>query len=131
MKQPVFIYSVFGAILLLLTSCSNYTFTSNINKDKITNYFAPSYVRVYNKETQLPTAHQYIAMVEGESCQQKASDALANKAEARTTARRKAYKLKANAVVFSKCVELKTKQCNQLLICYAQAYQVSGENNVN
>lgn len=109
----------------LLFGCANYSVSTNLDKKNFTQYFAASNVNVYASEQQLPTFHHYVGMVTGESCQAKASAAPANKGEARTNARKKANNLKANAVIFTSCITTKTKQCDQLLICYAKAYHVN------
>jgi len=124
MKKHLSTLLVSSSLLILLSSCSNYSFTSNLDKENIKNYFAPTSVTIYKNNTQLPKIKEYIAAVEGESCQIKISDASANKIDARTQARRNAYNLKANAVVFTGCTQAQTKQCAQLIICYAKAYQV-------
>jgi len=124
MKNQVLPLLIASTLLSLLSSCSNYTFTSNLDQENIKDYFAPSSVTIYENDTQLPTIKQYISAVEGESCQIENNDPPANKIEARTQARKKAFKLKANAVVFSNCTQTQTKQCTQLVICYAKAYQV-------
>jgi len=103
--------------LLLITSCSNYTFTTNVDKQNFTNYFATGAVTVYENDAKLPALNEYIDMVDGESCQASKDKAPASKVEARTAARKKAYNLSANAVVFTGCASQKTKQCQQLIIC--------------
>ncbi len=112
------------ASMIMLSSCSNYTFTTNVDKQNFTNYFATGAVTVYENNEKLPALKEYIGMVDGESCQASKDKAPASKVEARTAARKKAYKLTANAVVFTGCASEKTKQCQQLIICYAQAYKV-------
>ncbi|MBL4910014.1 MAG: rcsF protein [Alteromonadaceae bacterium] len=109
---------------LLLSSCSNYTFSTNIDKQNFTNYFAAGAVTVYENDAQLPAFKDYIGMVDGEACQSKKNSAPVSKSDARTAARKKAYKIKANAVVFTGCATNQTKQCQQLIICYAKAYHV-------
>ena len=124
MKTKRLKFLLFCTILSLLPSCSNFTVSTNLDKEKIKDYFAPSTVTIYKNDAQLPSVNKYISAVEGESCQIKTSDAPANKVEARTQARINAYHLQANAVVFSHCAQTQTKECQQLLICYAKAYKV-------
>jgi len=110
---------------LLIISCSNYTFTSNIDKEKFQQYFAPSRVEIYDYDEQIPANHQYIGLVSGESCQTKKHFMQASEQDARTAARRQAAKLNANAIVFTGCAHNKTRQCHSLVICYGKAYQIT------
>jgi len=115
---------IFSCILLLLTGCSNFTVTTNIDKEKFKDYLSPQYVTIFENEAQLPAFNQYIGLVEGESCQLKPYLASPSKIDARTQARRRAYKMQANAVVFTGCTQNRTERCNQLLVCFGKAYQV-------
>ena len=67
-------------------------------------------------------------MVEGESCQEKVYHAAPNEIDARTEARRKAYELEANAIIFSQCLMIETdetvKYCVASAVCYGRAYKV-------
>jgi RcsF protein len=110
--------------VLFITSCSNYTFSSNIDKAKFQQYFAPSQVKIYDDVQHMPATNRYLGAVSGESCQTKAHLMQANKQEARTNARHQAAKLSANAIIFTGCAQNKTKQCLSLVICYGQAYQI-------
>ncbi len=111
---------------LLMASCShyNYTFSSNLDKEKFQQYFAPSRVEIYDYDEQMPANSQYLGLVSGESCQVKKHLMQANEQDARTNARRNADKLNANAIVFTGCAHNKTKQCHTLVICYGKAYQI-------
>ncbi len=109
---------------LFITSCSNYRFSSNIDKEKFQRYFAPSRVEIYDYEEQVPANNQYIGLVSGESCQTKKHLMQANEQDARTNARRQAAQQQANAIVFTGCAHQQTKQCHTLVICYGKAYQI-------
>ncbi|PCI62828.1 MAG: rcsF protein [Gammaproteobacteria bacterium] len=124
MKNSLLKTSFTISILSLLSSCSNFTVTTNIDKEKFKDYLSPQYVTIFENEAQLPTFNQYIGLVEGESCQLKPYLASPSKIDARTQARRRAYKMQANAVVFTNCAQRKTERCHQLLICFGKAYQV-------
>ena len=67
-------------------------------------------------------------MVEGESCQEKSHHAAPNEIDARTEARGKAYKLGANAIIFSQCVLIEedkaAKYCVASTVCYGRAYKI-------
>jgi len=114
---------------LLLSSCAtNYTISSNIDQGKIKHYFSPSHVKIYPDESEFNGRYHYLGMVDGEYCQVKANQQSADKITARTNARRKAFKLKANAIVFTGCSEpikdTGSKQCISTTICYGKAYNI-------
>ncbi|QDP00919.1 rcsF protein [Thalassotalea sp. PS06] len=114
--------------LSFLAGCStNMQVETNLDEDNFTEYFAAGSVEVFNSTNELPGPAKFIGLVEGESCQMRASDAPASEADARTEARKKAAGLKANAVVFTSCIDIDEPQCNQLLVCYGKAYQLTTE----
>jgi len=148
-RKTLVIVSAFSA--LLLTSCTNnYTFTSNLNKENIKEYFGPAQVVIYNHEGELPQPYTYTGLVEGQDCQIKPHHAQPDKKVARTEARRLAYKRGANAVIFTSCAMLFDKgsdkkanvnnskkdniinsndtdnndvlQCHALMVCYGKSY---------
>jgi RcsF protein len=123
-KKQLLTVTTLLCVFLLLSSCTNYTFSTNLDKQNFTNYFAVGAVTVYKSDAQLPAFKNYIGMVDGEACQAKENGVPATKSDARTAARKKAYKIKANAVVFTGCATSQTKQCQPLVICYAKAYHV-------
>ena len=116
---------------------NNSVISTNLDKDKFSEYFSASKVAIYQSEQEIKSAHKYLSLVEGQDCQQRAHHALTDEINARTRARQQAFKLKANAVVFTDCVEFKrenlahlndsneAKQCHALIICYAKAFAVS------
>ena len=111
--------------LTLLASCSgNYTFDSNVKADNAQEYFSASKVKIFKDETEFKSSFQYVGLVEGEDCQKKAHLAAPDAINARTHARQLAYKQQANAVVFTRCVDIKTKQCVAQVVCYGKAYQL-------
>ncbi|WP_394175122.1 Rcs stress response system protein RcsF [Thalassotalea litorea] len=113
---------------IFLASCSsNMRVETNLDEENFTEYFAAGSVDVFESTNALPGPAKFIGLVEGESCQMKASDATANAADARTEARKKAAGLKANAVVFTSCIDIDEPQCHQLLVCYGKAYQLISE----
>lgn len=112
--------------LTLIASCAKIsTYSTNLDKENFKHYFSPTQVKIFNSEQEFASNYKFIAGVEGDSCQQKPHLAAPNEIDARTIARRKAYDLGANAIVFSGCAEVQTKQCHAQLICYGKAYQVA------
>ncbi|MFD2166463.1 Rcs stress response system protein RcsF [Thalassotalea euphylliae] len=102
------------------------TVNTNLDRENFEHYFSPSRVAIYESEQNFIGKYQFIGAVEGENCQAKAHLAAPDPIEARTEARRAAYQLGANAIVFSGCAEIedKTKHCHASVICYGKAYQV-------
>lgn len=127
MKLPIKMI-ITGFTPLLLAGCANnMQVETNLDEENFTEYFAAGSVEMFDSTNALPGPAKFIGLVEGESCQMNASDALASAADARTAARKKAAALDANAVVFTSCVEIDEPQCHMLLICYGKAYQLISE----
>ena len=109
----------------LLFSCSgNYTFESNVKADDAEQYFSASKVKIFEDESEFMSAFQYVGLVEGEDCQKKAHLAAPDAINARTQARQAAFLQQANAVIFTSCVDIKTKQCVAQVVCYGKAYRL-------
>jgi len=113
----------------MLSSCAtNYTISTNVDQDKIEHYFSPTQVTIFQDESEFSGRSHYLGMVEGESCQQKAQHDSPDKIIARTNARREAYQLKANAIIFTGCSAVikdnGAKACYATLLCYGKAYQI-------
>ena len=116
-------------ITLLMTGCAKINDVStNLDRDNFKNYFSPTTVNIYNSEKDFKGKAKFIGLVEGESCQEKAHHALPNEIDARTEARRQAFKLQANAIIFSQCVLIEddkaAKYCIASTVCYGRAYKV-------
>jgi RcsF protein len=111
--------------LPLLASCSgNYTFESNVKPDNANEYFSASKVKIFKDETEFMSSFQYVGLVEGEDCQQEQHLAQPDAINARTQARQAAYLQQANAVIFTSCVDIKTKHCVAQVVCYGKAYRL-------
>lgn len=122
------------SIVLIVTGCAKIsTFSTNLDGENFKNYFSPSTVKIVESEAEFPGKYRFLGLVEGESCQQKAHHEQPNEIEARTEARRNAYKLKANAIIFSQCVliadDQASKQCIASKVCYGRAFQVEPKND--
>ncbi|WP_022942515.1 Rcs stress response system protein RcsF [Psychromonas hadalis] len=110
----------------LLSGCSHYSFTSNLDKENFDEYFKPSQVTVYSKSDLQDLDYQLISAVEGSSCQQAKKDLPADIKEARTNARINAANMNANGIVFQSCINFATdKTCISNIICYARAIDVT------
>lgn len=115
---------------LTLSACSSqYTVSTNVDKENFQQYFSHAQVQVVQDESKFSGQYKLIGMVEGESCQLKAHHAAPDEITARTNARRQAYQQQANAVIFTGCALLNgqqaNKKCLQSLVCYGKAYQVT------
>lgn len=109
----------------LLSGCSNYSFTSNVDKENFDEYFKPSQVTIYSKSDLKSLDYQLLGAVEGSSCQQDKKDLPANIKEARTNARINATNMNANGIVFQSCINFEAdKTCLSNIICYARAIDV-------
>jgi RcsF protein len=115
-------------ITLFIVSCSGqYTFDSNLDANNAKQYFSASKVNIYNDEAEFITNYTYIGLVEGEDCQEKQHLAAPDIINARTKARQLAFSKQANAIIFTQCVEIKTKQCVAQVVCYGKAYLVNNQ----
>jgi RcsF protein len=104
-------------------SCSgNYTFESNVKPDNAALYFSASKVKMFEDESEFMSSFQYVGLVEGEDCQKKAHLSPPDEINARTEARQAAFLQQANAVIFTHCIDIKTKHCVAQVVCYGKAY---------
>ncbi|UUO25020.1 rcsF protein [Colwellia sp. M166] len=120
-------------ITLAITGCAKINHVStNLDRDNFKHYFSPTKVKMVEKEQDLAGKYKFLGLVEGESCQEKAYHAAPNEIDARTEARRKAYQLGANAIIFSQCVMITddkaAKYCLASTVCYGRAFKVEQEN---
>ncbi len=112
--------------ILLISGCSNYQFSSNLDKENFDAYFKPSQVTIYNKSELASLDYQLLGAVEGSSCQQEVNDIPADIKQARTNARINANNMGANGIVFQSCIDFEEdKSCISNIICYARALDVS------
>lgn len=113
---------------LLLGACSQYPFSSNVDKQNFSTYFKPSSVTIYSKEEATKLDAQWLGAITGSSCQIEINDRPASKADARTKARINAANLDANGIVFQTCVTFEAdSSCLSNVICYARAISVEQE----
>lgn len=111
--------------IILLSGCSNYRFTSNIDKKNVDEYFKPSEVTIYDKKALLDLEYTVLGAVEGSSCQVKEKNVPADIKEARTKARIHANNMHANGIVFQSCLHFKKDEsCITNIICYGRALDV-------
>jgi RcsF protein len=116
--------------VVLLTSilggcAGNYTFESNVKADNAEEYFSASKVKIYDNEQAFDASYQYVGLVEGEDCQKEPHLAAPDAINARTQARQIAYLQKANAIIFTSCIDIETKHCVAQVVCYGKAYRVA------
>ncbi len=123
---------IFFCAFLLLASCSsNYSFQSNLDADKAKHYFSASQVIIYNNENEFPGNFTYKGLVEGDDCQENAYLAPPDIINARTQARQLAFLKQANAIIFTHCLEVGTKQCIAQTVCYGKAYLIENTTHSN
>lgn len=112
--------------VLFLTGCSNYSFSSNVDKENFDDYFKPSQVTVYSKSDITDLDYQLLGAVEGSSCQQRSNQLPADIKEARTKARINAANMKANGIVIQSCINFEADDtCLSNIICYGRAINVT------
>jgi len=110
---------------LFIVGCSNYQFSSNVDKENFDEYFKPSQVTVYSKSDLQTLDYQFLGAVEGSSCQRNSNDIPADIKEARTNARINAANMNANGIVFQSCIDFESdKSCISNVICYGRAIDV-------
>lgn len=126
--------SIMILMVLFATGCAKINdISTNLDRENFKSYFSPTKVKIVATEQDFTGKYKFLALVEGESCQEKAHHAAPNEIDARTEARRKAYKLGANAIIFSQCVMIEddkaAKYCLASSVCYGRAYKVEQEKN--
>ena len=113
-----------------MSACSNFEFSSNLDKENFTEYFKPSQVTIYEKSQLTGLDYTFIGTVEGSSCQEEANDRPADIKQARTNARIQAANLNANGIVFQSCLTFPAdSSCISNIICYARALDVTLPEN--
>jgi RcsF protein len=120
---------VVATSVLMLSACSTqYTVSTNLDKENFQNYFSHVQVEVVKDERELSGRYKLIGLVEGQSCQVKTHHAAPDEVTARTDARRQAFKKQANAIVFTGCALIPddevNRQCEATMVCFGKAYQV-------
>jgi len=116
-------------ITSLMSGCSgNYSFDSNMKADSAEQYFSANKIKVFDDETEFKSSFIYVGLVEGEDCQKAKHLAPPDAINARTQARQTAFLQKANAVIFTSCIDIDTKHCVAQIVCYGKAYRL-GEPN--
>jgi len=121
--------SIVATTALILSACSTqYTVSTNLDKENFQNYFSHAQVEVVKDEQELTGRYKLIGLVEGQSCQAKPHHAAPDKIAARTNARRQAFRQQANAIIFTGCALIPddkvNRQCVATMVCYGKAYQV-------
>lgn len=119
-------------IAVFCCSCAKINdISTNLDGSNFEHYFSPTMVKIAESEKEFSGNFKFIGLVEGESCQKKAHHVAPNEIDARTEARRKAYKLGANAIIFSQCVLIEedqaAKYCLASTVCYGRAYTVEAK----
>jgi RcsF protein len=124
LNQLKLIALLFITAPLIFSCASKYEFSSNLDKAPIKEYFSVSQVKIYKNIQDLPKQHKYLGAVDGQDCQENDKLAEPDPINARSEARRKVFAMQGNAILFTGCTTVTTKQCVQQLICYGQAYRV-------
>jgi len=122
----------FSAMLccFFLSGCSQYKFSSNLDKENFTTYFQPSTVTIYEQDSLATLNHTSLGAVDGNSCQEKDIDLPASLSEARTQARINAAAMGANGLVLQTCLNFEQDDfCVSNIICYGQAIKVTPDND--
>lgn len=112
------------ALSLLLCGCAgDYRFTSNLDKEAISDYFKASDVTVFEDNTLPKAPYDIVGLVEGESCQISTNDAPPAISDARTEARRAAADKGANGIIIKQCIVIEEpgQACISRALCVGQA----------
>lgn len=127
MAQKTFTFWLTSTVISITACSSNYTVSTNFDKENIQAYFSHAQVKIVESESEFTGRYKLIGLVEGQDCQAKPHHAKPDEIAARTAARRQAYTQKANAVIFTGCALINddqaSKQCHATVVCYAKAYQ--------
>lgn len=128
MKMPLF-----SAVIVLSACSSNYTVSTNLDKENFQTYFSHTKVKIAEDESEFKGRYKLIGMVEGQNCQEKPHHAVPDEIAARTHARQQAFQQQANAIIFTGCAlidnDQASKQCHATIVCYGKAYQVEQTKN--
>ncbi|AAZ28362.1 MULTISPECIES: Rcs stress response system protein RcsF [Colwellia] len=125
-KRPLKLALTVVLLTTMLGGCTgNYTFESNVKADNAEEYFSASKVKIFNDEQDFNVNYQYVGLVEGEDCQKEPHLAAPDAINARTQARQAAYLKKANAIIFTSCIDIETKHCVAQVVCYGKAYRLA------
>lgn len=118
------------AFIVFISGCSQYLFTSNLDKKNFEEYFKPSQVTVYEKSELANLNHTTLGAIDGSSCQEEEKDLPASIEEARTNARINAADMRANGILFQTCLNFEPDNfCVSNIICYGQALNVNTSDN--
>lgn len=118
------------AFIVSISGCSQYLFTSNLDKNNFEEYFKPSQVTVYEKSELASLKHTTLGAIDGSSCQEEEKDLPASIEEARTNARINAADMRANGILFQTCLNFEPDNfCVSNIICYGQALNVNTSDN--
>jgi RcsF protein len=146
MKKSILVKLVYISLFsLFLSACaSRYEVSTNLDSKHFKSYFSPTKVTIYKNEQSMladlsPTSnatiknYRYIGSVEGEDCQTQSHHQAPDEINARTHARRSAFELGANAIIFSGCALIENneadKHCLATTVCYGKAYHLRINNN--
>ena len=79
---------VLAITAITLSACSSqFTVSTNVDKENFQKYFSHSQVKILEDESQLTGRYKLIGLVEGQSCQEKAHHEAPDEITARTQAR--------------------------------------------
>ncbi|MGZ9897850.1 Rcs stress response system protein RcsF [Shewanella gaetbuli] len=112
------------SLSLVLTACAgDYAFNTNLDSEKINDYFKVGEVTVYEGSNLPKGKFDMLSLVEGESCQEQANDAPSSISDARTQARKKAAELGATGIIIQHCIDINEPDsvCVSRSICSGQA----------
>ncbi len=118
------------ATLLFLTSCSWFSFSSNVDPKNFKEYYKSSLITQYSKKeaTSLPS-YEDLGLVEGLDCQVSEEYPTPKEAIAKKIMLENAADLGANAVILGKCVKIEnTLTCISEYTCYGQAIKLKDQD---
>jgi RcsF protein len=112
-------------ILFVCSSCSYFSFSTNLDPDNFREYYKNAQLQTYDKSILPDLNYIELGTVEGVSCQAFEEDPIASIYDAKQNAKELAAKKEANGIVYTSCIELEnTPGCLTSVSCYARAIYV-------
>ncbi|NKF51112.1 hypothetical protein G3R49_11150 [Shewanella sp. WXL01] len=130
MFKPQSSLSILASLALLSGCAGEYTFNSNLDSQAIDEYFKPGEVTLFDKGVQPRQSYEILGLVQGQACQQTVNDAPADKAQARTEARRNAADMGANGLLIQNChvIDEPDSSCQSQALCVGKAIKLQNNN---
>lgn len=115
------------SLVTLLAGCSqSYSVNSNLDKDRISDYFSSRSIDIYDRNDEPNKAYKVVSIITGDSCQRSRNDPPASAEEGRQQLRQQAHQFKADAIISAQCYSLPPDDediCYSRFTCFGEAVQ--------